>query len=88
MTETLLPQVIINGVTLGTNYILMALGFTMIFGVLRIVNFAHGEFYMLGAFFVLTAMVKFEIGYLLAVVLAVVCIGILGFLSERVIFRR
>jgi len=86
--ETLLPQVIINGVTLGTNYILMALGFTLIFGVLRIVNFAHGEFYMLGAFFVLTAIVKFEVNYLLAAILAVLAIGLLGYLTEEVIFRR
>jgi branched-chain amino acid transport system permease protein len=86
--ETLLPQVIINGVTLGTNYILMALGFTLIFGVLRIVNFAHGEFYMLGAFFVLTAIVKFEVNYLLAAILAVLAIGLLGYATEEVIFRR
>ena len=88
MGETLLPQVIINGVTLGTNYILMALGFTLIFGVLRIVNFAHGEFYMLGAFFVLTAIVKFEFNYLLAAIIAVMAIGLLGYLTEEVIFRR
>lgn len=88
MGDTLLPQVIINGVTLGTNYILMALGFTMIFGVLRIVNFAHGEFYMLGAFLVLTAIVKLEIGYFLAAVIAVISIGLLGFLAEEVIFRK
>jgi branched-chain amino acid transport system permease protein len=86
--DTLLPQVMINGVTLGTNYVLMALGFTMIFGVLRIVNFAHGEFYMLGAFFVLTAIVKFQVSYFLAVVIAVISVGLLGFLAEKVIFRR
>ena len=88
MGDTLLPQVIINGVTLGTNYVLMALGFTMIFGVLRIVNFAHGEFYMLGAFFVLTAIAKFHLSYFLAVVLAVILIGLLGLLAEEVIFRQ
>ena len=88
MGETLLPQVIINGVTLGTNYVLMALGFTLIFGVLRIVNFAHGEFYMLGAFFVLTAIIKFEVNYLLAAIIAVIAIGLLGYLTEEVIFRR
>ena len=88
MGDTLLPQVIINGVTLGTNYILMALGFTMIFGVLRIVNFAHGEFYMLGAFLVLTAIVKLEVSYFVAAVLAVVFIGALGYLTEEVIFRK
>jgi branched-chain amino acid transport system permease protein len=86
--STLLPQVILNGVTLGTNYVLMALGFTMIFGVLRIVNFAHGEFYMLGAFFVLTVITKLQIGYFPAVVIAVISAGLLGIFTEEVIFRR
>jgi len=80
--------VIINGVTLGTNYVLMALGFTMIFGVLRIVNFAHGEFYMLGAFLVLTAIVKLEVSYFVAAALAVLAVGVLGYLAEEVIFRK
>ena len=88
MGDTLLPQVIINGVTLGTNYILMALGFTMIFGVLRIVNFAHGEFYMVGAFLVLTAMVKLEVSYFVAAALAVLAVGVMGYLAEAVIFRK
>ena len=88
MGSTLLPQVILNGVTLGTNYVLMALGFTMIFGVLRIVNFAHGEFYMLGAFFVLTVITKLQIGYFPAVVIAVISVGLLGIFTEEVIFRR
>jgi branched-chain amino acid transport system permease protein len=86
--STLLPQVILNGVTLGTNYVLMALGFTMIFGVLRIVNFAHGEFYMLGAFFVLTVITELQIGYFPAVVIAVISVGLLGIFTEEVIFRR
>jgi len=86
--STLLPQVILNGVTLGTNYVLMALGFTMIFGVLRIVNFAHGEFYMLGAFFVLTVITELQIGYFPAVVIAVISVGLLGLFTEEVIFRR
>lgn len=88
MGSTLLPQVILNGVTLGTNYVLMALGFTMIFGVLRIVNFAHGEFYMLGAFFVLTVITELQIGYFPAVVIAVISVGLLGIFTEEVIFRR
>ena len=88
MGDTLLPQVIINGVTLGTNYILMALGFTMIFGVLRIVNFAPGEFYMVGAFLVLTAMVKLEVSYFVAAALAVLAVGVMGYLAEAVIFRK
>jgi branched-chain amino acid transport system permease protein len=88
LEATLLSQAMINGVTLGTNYVLMALGFTMIFGVLRIVNFAHGDFYMLGAFFVLTAMSQLNIPYFLAALLAIAAVAILGFIAEKIVFRR
>jgi len=86
--STLLPQVFINGITLGTNYVLMALGFTLIFGVLRIVNFAHGDFYMLGAFFVLTIITKFHLSYFLSVIISVVSVGLLGIFVEEIIFRK
>jgi len=85
---TLLPQVMINGLTLGTNYVLMALGFTMIFGVLRIVNFAHGEFYMLGAFTTFMVVTQLNLNYFLAVVIAVVSGGLLGVVAEEAIFRH
>lgn len=45
-----LPQHIVNGLALGSTYALIALGYTMVFGVLKLINFAHGEVYMLGAF--------------------------------------
>jgi branched-chain amino acid transport system permease protein len=48
--EIVLAQTIVNGVMVGMIYMLMAIGFTMVFGIMRIVNFAHGEFYMVGAF--------------------------------------
>ncbi len=44
------PQMIFNGIVLGSIYVLVALGLTLIFGIVDVVNFAHGEFYMLGAF--------------------------------------
>src|SRR5215831_19215507 len=43
-------QQLINGIVLGSNYALIALGYTMVYGVLRLINFAHGDVYMLGAF--------------------------------------
>jgi urea transport system permease protein len=43
-------QQVINGLANGMGYVLIAMGLTLVFGVLRIVNFAHGEFYMLGAY--------------------------------------
>src|SRR5579859_2591931 len=45
-----LPEQLVNGLLLGAIYALIALGYTMVYGVLRLINFAHGEVYMLGAY--------------------------------------
>ena len=44
-------QQLVNGLTSGSVYALIALGYTMVYGILRLINFAHGDVYMLGAFF-------------------------------------
>jgi branched-chain amino acid transport system permease protein len=82
-------QVLLNGVTIGTIYVLMALGFTLIFGIVRIVNFAHGEFYMLAAFFVYMLWGVWKItSYLPAVILSAVAVALLGMALERKVLRR
>jgi branched-chain amino acid transport system permease protein len=81
-------QSLLNGFTIGALYVMMALGFTLIFGILRIVNFAHGEFYMLGAFLVYMLFGVWKVmGYLPAVVVSAVVIGLLGMFFERTVFR-
>src|SRR5262245_33085887 len=45
-----LPQTIINGLTLGSVYALIALGYSMVYGILKLLNFAHGDVYMIGAY--------------------------------------
>ena len=50
VTIVLLPQVLIDGITLGFMYAIIAMGYTMVYGVLEFINFAHGEFVMFGAF--------------------------------------
>jgi branched-chain amino acid transport system permease protein len=50
VTLVLLPQVLIDGITLGFMYAIIAMGYTMVYGVLEFINFAHGEFVMFGAF--------------------------------------
>ena len=48
--STLLAQQLVNGLVLGSFYALVALGYTMVFGVVKLLNFAHGDLYMVGAF--------------------------------------
>ena len=45
-----LPQQLVNGIILGSIYALLALGYTMVYGIIKLINFAHGDIYMMGAF--------------------------------------
>jgi len=49
------PQQLINGLTLGSVYALVAVGYTMVYGIIQLINFAHGEIYMIGAYLAFTA---------------------------------
>jgi branched-chain amino acid transport system permease protein len=81
-------QIAVNGLLSGLIYVIMALGFTLIFGIMRIVNFAHGEFYMLGAVIVLVLFGRLGWPFFLAVAAGGVVSGLFGVIVERVLFRR
>ena len=83
----LIAQSLVNGVILGTLYLMMAIGFTLVFGVMRIVNFAHGEFYMMGAFAALIGVTWLGLPYALTLALTVAFAILLGALIECVVFR-
>ncbi|MFN8719603.1 MAG: branched-chain amino acid ABC transporter permease [Rhodospirillales bacterium] len=80
-------QQVANGLINGMGYVLIAVGLTLVFGVLRIVNFAHGEFYMLGAFLTFFAMSILGVGYLPAVVIAVLAVAAFGVAANQFLFR-
>jgi branched-chain amino acid transport system permease protein len=86
--ETILVQTVVNGLMVGMIYVLMAIGFTMVFGIMRIVNFAHGEFYMIGAFLFAILYGSNDVPLAASVLLAVGATALLGLLMERVVFRR
>ncbi len=87
MNLLLLWNGVVNGLALGGVYILMALGLTLIFGVTRIMQFAHGEIYMLGAYIVFFAVTAFDVNIWLAILGSVVLMALAGILLERFIFR-
>lgn len=84
MMELLLPQ-IVNGIVLGFLYVLIAVGLSIIFGLLGVVNFAHGAFFALGAYLSLTL---YELFGWPAVIFAPVLVGILGMAVEVLLIRR
>jgi branched-chain amino acid transport system permease protein len=78
----------IIGVGLGAQYALLALGFTLIFGILGVVNFAHGGFYMLGGYVAYSCVSLLGLPYPLAVLVAVLATGALGWLFELLLIER
>lgn len=80
-------KIVVNGLMSSLVYILMALGFTLIFGIMRIVNFAHGELYMIAAFLVYVLVGSLGWNYYLVIVLAALGVGVFGAALERVLFR-
>ena len=79
---------LIFGVTIGVVYGIVALGISLIYSGLDIVHFAHGEFYMFGAFFGLVFAHQYDVPYWLAILCAMIVTGILGIFIERVFYRR
>jgi branched-chain amino acid transport system permease protein len=87
MNPALLLQSTIIGVSIASIYILMALGLTLMFGMMHIINFAHGAIYMLGAFVVYYVFFQAGAPYFAAFVLAMILLGAFGYLVERTIYR-
>lgn len=80
-------QIIVNALALGSTYVLAASGMSLLFGVARIFNFAHGEFYMLGAYAALILYQRAHLNFVLALLVAMVVVGGLGVVTERALFR-
>jgi branched-chain amino acid transport system permease protein len=83
----LLVQALLNGFGLAMVYVLVALGLTLIFSILEIINFAHGEFYMLGGYVTYYAYALFGLNYFATLGLAIVTVGLAGVVAERLIFH-
>jgi branched-chain amino acid transport system permease protein len=80
-------QQLVNGIMLGAAYSLVALGLTLIYGILHIPNFAHGHKYMWAAFTSLFLVVNFHTNYWVSLLIAMVVLGIVGAGVERLVYR-
>ena len=81
-------QIILNSIIRGSQLGLLAIGVTMIFGILRFANFAHGEFAVVGAYLAFFFSVTLKFNFFAAAVLAMGLTGLIGVLSDQLIFRR
>lgn len=78
---------LINGLSLGSIYAIIALGYTMVYGIAKMLNFAHGDIIMVGGFAVFTAMNSLHMNPALSVVFAMLVCTVLGVVIERVAYR-
>ena len=82
-----LTQIVLNGLVLASTYCLIAVGLTLVFGVMRIMNFAQGELYMIGAYVMLWASVQIHLPFFVGILLAALVTCAIGAVLERTVFR-
>ncbi|NLZ93288.1 MAG: branched-chain amino acid ABC transporter permease [Firmicutes bacterium] len=80
-------QQLINGISLGSVYALIALGYTMVYGIIRLINFAHGEVFMIGAFVGYFIITLFKLPFILALIFAMIFCALLGIFMERLAYK-
>ena len=78
---------LINGLSLGSVYALIALGYTMVYGIAKMLNFAHGDVIMIGGYVALLSMTNAGLSPLLATLISIVICTVLGIVIERVAYR-
>lgn len=87
LTFTYIAQQIINSISLGSMYALIAIGLTMVYGLLRLINFAHGDLMMLGAYLGLLFLTTALTPLILTLLAPMLMIGLAGILVERLAYR-
>ncbi|MDX6750438.1 branched-chain amino acid ABC transporter permease [Geminicoccaceae bacterium 1502E] len=83
-----MEQILVNGVVLSANYALIALGITLIFSIMNLLNFAHGQIFMIGGFMVYYVYGVFGLPYMVGLAAAALVTGVIGVLFEVLFFRR
>jgi len=85
--ELRMEQILANGLYLGAQYALIALGLTLIFSLMNVLNFAHGQLYVIGGFVTYTIVVQFGLPFVAGLVVSALSLAIIGGLIEKFLFR-
>lgn len=80
-------QQVVNGLSLGSIYALVALGYTMVYGIIKLINFAHGDVYMIGAYTAFLVTTSLGFSFFPALITCMIVCGLLGVLIERVAYK-
>ena len=82
-----LIQQLVNGLSLGSIYALIALGYTMVYGIVKLINFAHGDVFMVGAFIGFYSITILDLSFLPALFISMAACAIFGVLIERIAYK-
>jgi branched-chain amino acid transport system permease protein len=80
-------QQLVNGISLGSIYALIALGYTMVYGIVKLINFAHGDVFMVGAFIGFYSITFFHLGFFPALIISMAACALLGVIIERIAYK-
>ncbi|NTW95907.1 MAG: branched-chain amino acid ABC transporter permease [Erysipelotrichaceae bacterium] len=80
-------QQLINGLSIGSVYALIALGYTMVYGIIKLINFAHGDIFMFGAYVGMVAITTFKLNFFAALIVAMAVTALFGVIIERVAYK-
>ncbi len=80
-------QQLVNGISLGSIYALIALGYTMVYGIIKLINFAHGDVYMVGAYIGFAVTTYTSLGFIPALIISMAACAVLGVLIERIAYK-
>ena len=80
-------QQLVNGLALGSVYSLIALGYTMVYGIVRLINFAHGDIFMLGAYYGFFIITLLKLPFVVALPLAMLLAALSGMIIERLAYK-
>lgn len=87
MTGQLFLQQLANGISLGSLYALLAIGYTMVYGILRLINFAHGDIFMMAAYFIIFSIITFKLPWFVAIIIVITATVALGVLVEKTAYK-
>jgi len=87
LLDPMFVRTLFDGITIGSLYALIAVGYTMVYGIIKLINFAHGEIFMVGAFLGLLVVHGLSLNLFVAIPVAMLGCGLLGLVIERVAYR-
>ncbi|WP_352399642.1 branched-chain amino acid ABC transporter permease [Anaerotignum sp.] len=87
MTTNAFLQYCLTGISIGGIYALIAIGYTMVYGILRLINFAHGDIFMMAAYFMIFSMVNFALPWYIAIIVVITATVVLGVVIEKIAYK-